>query len=318
MLAHPWRDLLLALVSAWNRSQLRYLLLAILAVWLLGVTGLYLCEHRVNPELSSWGSTLWQAWIILFSGVNVPLVTTAGRVIAMFLVLAGVALAGLFTAGIASLLVERYLRRREVTVFEMENHLVLCNWSHRGVGWIREVHSIVAQDRRPIVIIHDNPDDIDLPDKQDDPAFNDVYIVKGDPVNEVVLKRARVPEAHSVVVLVDERQGQHADGKTILICIAVRNVCRSGARPSVAVECHNPHFRSHLLKAGADEVISHAEFGLRLLARAALFHGMTRVYHELLTVRRDANEVFLVPVPPALVGRGFVEASELFLRRREY
>ena len=42
------------------------------------------------------------------------------------------------------------------------------------------------------MIIHDTPDEIDLPDKQDDPAFNDVYIVKGDPTNEVILRRAKV------------------------------------------------------------------------------------------------------------------------------
>ena len=85
--------------------------------------------------------------------------------------------------------------------FEMEDHLVLCNWSERGLPWIREVHSKIIQDKRPVVIIHDSPEAIDLPDKQDDPAFNDVYIVKGDPTNEVILRRARVPRAHSVVVL---------------------------------------------------------------------------------------------------------------------
>jgi hypothetical protein len=36
------------------------------------------------------------------------------------------------------------------------------------------------------------------------------------------------------------------------------------------------------------------------MARAALFHGMTRVYQELLSVRRDANEMYLVPVPAPL------------------
>ena len=39
----------------------------------------------------------------------------------------GVGLAGLFTASMASLLVERYLRRSDVSHFEMEGHLVLCN-----------------------------------------------------------------------------------------------------------------------------------------------------------------------------------------------
>ncbi len=311
-----WREALLAAVSAWNRNQLRRIALAILLTWLGGAAGLHLAERGSNPAFDTWAESLWNAWLVLFSGVNAPPATAAGRLVTMLLLVAGVALAGLFTASVASVLVERYLRRREVTTFQMEGHLVLCGWSPRGLGWVREVHSDIVRDKRPVVIIHDTPEEIDLPDRQDDAAFQDVYLVKGDPVNEVVLRRAKVPQAHSVVVLTDERQGQHADGKTILICIAVRNACRADARPNLAAECLDPRFRPHLRKAGADEVISANDLGLRLLARAALFHGMTRVYHELLTVGRDANEVYLVPVPPGLVGLPFVEAATRFLRHR--
>ena len=203
-----------------------------------------------------------------------------------------------------------------MTNFEMDDHLVLCNWSPRALDWIREVHSKIIQDKRPVVIIHDEPDEIDLPDKQDDAAFNDVYIVKGDPTNEVILRRAKVAQAHSVVVLTDDRQGKHADGKTILCCIAVKSICTRERQPNIAVECQNPNNRHHLRKAGADEIISSDELGLRLLARTALFHGMTRVYQELLTVGRDANEMYLVPVPARLVGRDFVEAASMFLPDR--
>ena len=131
-----------------------------------------------------------------------------GHVAAMVLLVAGVGLAGLFTASVASLLVERYLRRPDVSHFEMDDHLVLCNWAPRALEWIREVHSKIITDPRPIVIIHDNPDEIDLPDKQDEPAFNDVYIVKGDPTNEVILHRATVAKAHSIVILSDSPRGQ--------------------------------------------------------------------------------------------------------------
>ena len=225
----------------------------------------------------------------------------------MVLLIFGVGTAGLFTASVASLLIERYLRRRDVSNFEMEDHLVLCNWSPRGLEWIREVHAKIIQDKRPVVIIHDDPDEIDLPDKQDEPAFNDVYIVKGDPTSEVILRRAKVPKAHSVVILTDDREGKHADGKSILTCIAIRNICRGEKQPNIAVECRNPNNRHHLKKAGADEIISSDELGLRLLARTALFHGMTRVYQELLTVGRDANEMYLLPAPEGLLGKDFVE-----------
>jgi voltage-gated potassium channel len=311
------RQAIIDVLARWNRNQLARIVAAIVLVWILGAVIIHLAEGHDNPAFNTYVESLWSVWVLLFSGLDTPPQTTVGRLAAMVLLGAGVGLAGLFTGTVASILVEHQLRRHDVSNFEMDDHLVLCNWGHRGLSWIREVHSKIIQDKRPVVIIHDNPEAIDLPDKQDDVAFNDVYIVKGDPTNEVVLRRARVPRAHSVVILADDRQGDYADGKSILTCIAVRNICRGEHQPNVAVECRNPNNRSHLRKAGADEIISSDELGLRLLARTALFHGMTRVYQELLTVGRDANEMYLFPVPEALIGRDFIEVSGMFLRHRD-
>jgi Trk K+ transport system NAD-binding subunit len=307
----------LAALRRWRRNLVFRILVAVLAAWTVGTVGIHLAEGTGNPAYDTWTEAFWSVWVLLFSGLDEPPKTALGRLCAMILLGTGVGLAGLFTGTVASLLVEHQLRRRDVPSFEMEDHLVLCNWSPRGLAWIREVHSKIIQDKRPVVIIHDDTEQIALPDQQDDAAFNDVYMIKGDPTNEVLLRRARVPRAHSVVVLTDDRQGEHADGKTILTCIAIRNICRGGASPNIAVECRNPNIRHHLLKAGADEIISSDELGLRLLARTALFHGMTRVYQELLTVGKDANEMYLLPVPEELVGRDFVEVASMFLRHRD-
>jgi voltage-gated potassium channel len=314
--AQQWREALLSALAAWNRHQVARIIGAVALAWLLGATALYLAERGVNSDFATWGEALWKVWVLLFSGLDQPPKTVAGRLLTMAILVLGVGTAGLFTASVASLLVERYLRRRDVSSFEMEDHLVLCNWSPRGLAWIREVHAKSIQDKRPVVIIHDATDDIELPDKQDDAGFDDVYIVKGDPTSEVVLRRAKVPTAHSVVVLTDEREGKHADGKSVLTCIAIRHVCRGERQPNISAECRNPNHRHHLQKAGADEIISSDELGLRLLARSALFHGMTRVYQELLTVGRDANEMYLLPAPEGLVGKDFVELTGMFARHR--
>ena len=293
-----WRLTLITLLVGWNRYQVGRVIGGVILVWLIGTVGLYLAEGNTNPAFESLGESLWSVWVLLFSGLDAGTPKTpVGRLLAMFLLVTGVGLAGLFTASVASLLVERYLRRSDVSNFEMEDHLVLCNWAPRGLEWIHEVHSKIITEPRPIVIIHDNPDEIDLPDKQDDPALKDVYIVKGDPTNEVVLRRAAVTDAYSVVILCDAREGKHSDGKSILTCIAIRDMCRAEHQPNIVVECHNPHNRFHLQKAGADEIVSSDSLGLRLLARSALFHGMTQFYQELLTVRRDNNEVFLLSPP---------------------
>src|SRR5689334_4465851 len=91
-----WRRLLTSLAT-WGRHQLARLIVAALLIWLL-----------------------------LFSGLEDAPKTEAGRLVAMLLAIIGVAMVGLFTATVASLLVEKYLRRREVNEFQMEDHLILC------------------------------------------------------------------------------------------------------------------------------------------------------------------------------------------------
>ncbi|MDB5348783.1 MAG: voltage-gated potassium channel [Planctomycetota bacterium] len=311
-----WREVLLAALNSWNRNQVSRVVLAVIASWILGATAIHFAERRVNDDFDTWGGSLWNVWVLLFSGLDTPPKTVVGRLATMVILVLGVGLSSLFTASVASVLIARYMRRKDVSTFEMENHLVLCNWAPRGLDWIREVHAKIIHEPRPIVIIHDVPEEIDLPDKQDEAAFGDVYIVKGDPTSEIVLRRAKVPRAHSVVVLTDEREGKHADGKSVLTCIAIRNICRGEKQPSIAAECLNPSNRHHLKKAGADEIISSTELGLRLLARTALFHGMTRVYQELLTVGRDANEMYLLRAPEGLVGKDFIELADMFLHYR--
>ncbi len=312
-----WREILLDTLTAWNRHQVARVIGAITAAWLIGAAALYTAEHRANPKISTPTEALWAVWVLLFSGLNDDPETAAGRLIAMVIIVVGVGSASIFTASIASLLVARFLRRRMVSEFETEDHLVLCNWSPRGLEWIREVHAKIIVDKRPVVIIHDDPDAIELPDVADDPAFNDVFIVKGDPTNEMILRRAKVPKAHSVVILTDDREGKHADGKSILTCIAIRSICRGDKQPNISAECHCASNRHHLKKAGADEIISSEELGLRLLARSALYHGMTQVYQELLTVGKNANEMYLLPAADELIGKDFAELSEMFVRHRD-
>ena len=311
-----WRASVLRMLRAWNRHQVWKVLTAIVVIWFVSGTGLYYAERGTNAAFATWRESLWNVWVTLFSGLNTAPNSPIGRLVVSVVLVVGVALAGLFTASVASILIERSLRSRELTKVEMSGHLVLCNWSPRAPDWIREVHSDIVIDKRPVVIVHDTPDDVVLPDKQDEGAFSDVYIVKGDPASDVILRRAKAAQAHSVVILSDERQAQHADGKTIVCCIAVKNVCDQERQPNIVAECQDPKYRPHMRKAGADEVISAADFGLRLMARASLFHGMTRVYQELLSVRRDANEMYLVPVPAPLVGMDFIAAANVFLPDR--
>src|SRR3954469_25096644 len=142
-----------------------------LVLLVLGATGIHLAEAGPGDQgpFDTWSESFWNVWVMIFAGPDNAPKTVIGRLFAMILLGLGVGLAGLFTGSVASILVTQNLRRRELANFEMDDHLVLCNWSERGLPWIREVHSKIIQDKRPVVIIHDSPEAIDLPDKQDDP-----------------------------------------------------------------------------------------------------------------------------------------------------
>jgi voltage-gated potassium channel len=309
-----WRGRLLKLLTSWNRNQAGRIVGFTLLTWVVGALAMFLLEGPGNEDYASLPDALWNAWLLLFTGPDQPPKTWPGRLVVMVLLGVGIGLVGLFTASIASILIERHLRRRELVATAMENHIVLCNWAPRGLEWVRQVHSRIVENWRPIVVIHDDPDEIELPDKADEPAFADVFLIRGDPTSEVFLRRAGVPQAYSVVVLTDPREGKHADGKTILTCVTIRGLCKGDERPNLVVECQNPSNRLQLRKAGADEIVSATDIGLRLLARATLFHGMIQVYQELLTVRRDNNEIYSVAAPESLLGKTFEELSVAFAR----
>src|SRR5678810_439319 len=107
----------------------------------------------IRDRFKTWRESLWNVWVTLFSGLNNAPNSPVGRLVIAGVLVVGVALAGLFTASVASILIERSLRSREVSNLEMSDHLVLCNWSPRALDWIREVHSGIVTDTRPVVIL---------------------------------------------------------------------------------------------------------------------------------------------------------------------
>ena len=140
--------------GAWNRHQVWKILTAIVVIWIVSATALR-AERGTNPAFETLGESLWNLWVTLFSGLEIEINSPVGRLVVSAVLVVGVALAGLFTASVASILIERALRSREVPNLEMSDHLVLCNWSPRALDWIREVHSGIVADKRPVVIVHD-------------------------------------------------------------------------------------------------------------------------------------------------------------------
>jgi voltage-gated potassium channel len=79
------------------------------ATVLLGATGVFLLERGTNKSIASFGDALW--WSIVTATTvgygDVSPSTTEGRVIAVFLMLVGIGVIGVFTATVASYFLEQ-------------------------------------------------------------------------------------------------------------------------------------------------------------------------------------------------------------------
>jgi voltage-gated potassium channel len=303
-----------------NKNKLLRLLLIIIIIWLIGASLLLMTEGLRNSDFDSLGKSLWNIAIYLFSGLDSGVPTTVvGRVIVTVILIVSLGIVGVFTATLASIMVERRLGgKRMIPKQGLKDHIVICNWNEKGLAIIREAHAAIIEDRRPIVIISESADSIQLPDDEDAPEFEDVYLVQGDPTNQVILKRAGVHRAYSAIILVQAEEQDIADSKSILICMAIKGICaeQSTEKTYITVEGVATRYIDHLRKVGADEIISANDFTTLLLSQSALVHGLSDVYRNLLTVSEETNEIYLVPVTDEFVGRTFTELGVQILENR--
>ncbi len=301
------------------RHTFSRMLVTLLMLWLVAALALYCIEGPTNSGFDSLHKVFWNISVYFFSGLDsAQPETAAGQIIVTFVLAISVGIVALFTGMIASFLVEsRIGSRRRMPKYNLNNHIVICNWNEKAIPIIRELHAEITKNKRSIVVVSEQADAARLPEQEDDPAFEDVFLVKGDPANEILLKRACVQDAYSVLILADPAEGHLADAKGILIAMAVRAVCGSGQKVHICVEGIDPANSDHLKRAGVDEIVGASDFTMMLLAQSSLAHGLSIVYHNLLNISSDSNEIYLLPVPKSFVGQSFAALGAAMFTRRE-
>lgn len=203
--------------------------------------------------------------------------------------------------------------------YELKDHIVVCNWNNKGDPLIKEVHAKIVKDKRPIVIISEQGESIQFPEHEDAPEYEDIYVINGDPANEIIQKRANIQHAYTTVILADPTQGELADAKSILIAMGIRSVCEEldVTKTYIAVEGISPQNIEHLRRAGADEIISAGDFSSLLLAQTSLVHGLSKVYQNLLTISEETNEIYLIPIPKEYIGKRFSDLGANIFSSRD-
>lgn len=116
-----------------ERHKFHYVALVATVAMGLGAVGVFLVERDVNKSITTLGDAVW--WSIVTTSVgngDISLVTGEGRVLAVVLMLTGIAVVSIFTASIASIFVEgdkkeemKHLRQDIQKLQAQLDHLVL-------------------------------------------------------------------------------------------------------------------------------------------------------------------------------------------------
>ncbi|RMD54041.1 MAG: potassium channel protein [Nitrospirae bacterium] len=267
---------------------------------LIGTVSIVHFEKGLNHNINNVFDGLWWSFVTITTvgyGDIFP-ITVKGRIIAMFLMLTGIGLLGMFTATIATIFVEEKIKREMglQRLTEIKDHTIICGWNYKASEIIKEIRANSTTKDTPIILIADSIDAKPVDDEY-------LEFIKGS-VDEDTLNRANLKKAKNIIILADERLEPHLrDAQTILTALTVETL-----NPDVytCVDIVNPANVSHCRRAKADEIIVSGEFSTKLLVRSAIYHGISKFIDELLS-SRYGTELLKITTPNHMVGKSFME-----------
>ncbi|MCI5150880.1 MAG: potassium channel protein, partial [Candidatus Electrothrix sp. MAN1_4] len=255
-----------------QRENMLYLFAVILVIILVSSVLIAWFE----PDVSFASGVWWTIVTLTTVGYgDISPSTPAGRVLAVLIMLFGIGLLGMLSAGLATMLMSRKSRENKgmcPSIFE--DHIIICEWNHRAKAILKELRADAQSEKTPIVLVADLEE---IP--VDDP---DLLFIRG-VVCEETLEKANLKKARTIIVLGDDAAEATArDAKVVLTTLTIETM-----NPDVysVVELVDKKNEPHCLRANADEIIIGSELSSHLIASAASDHGISRIVTELLSNR---------------------------------
>ena len=236
--------------------------------------------------------------------------TPEGRLFAVFIMFAGIALVSLLTASISSIYVAKRIREdKGLEKVNLSGHIVLCGWNENAESIIDSLRNLSEKNSLHLILVNEIHEDIvnHLRNKYKD---IDLYFVAGDFTSEEILKRASIEEAHTVIIIpnIDDEKIGSPDEKTIFATLTIKSM--SSTVRVVAYLMHRENL-THIRRANVDEVVLSDDFGAYMLASHVMDPGIPQTTKGLLNASSD-ERLRRVDIPSQFVGRSFDDLFEYF------
>jgi voltage-gated potassium channel len=249
-------------------------------------------KHWRLEEL--FDSVNWGIATILGSGDPAFVVSPGGRVVAWLLQLFGVAIIGTITGALVALVIDFLLKEGQgLGASGYRDHIVVCGWNSTARDLLGELK---GDDYAKKVVVLDKADK--------NPAGEGVYFVSGDPSEPSDLGRAGIEEAAAAVVFPADDSNE-ADMASILAVMAIKAVA-PGVR--TVVEVNHPRHADHFRRAKADEILVTSTLASHLLARSALYPGLTQIVTDIVS-GGEGSELYRITLPADYLGLSIDDVS---------
>ncbi len=306
------------LISEFFSSAAFKIALILIAVFVLSILGVYFFEHTSNEQFKDIWDTFWYT-IVTFTtvgyGDKYP-TTFGGQIVGILMMFVGVTLFGVISGRIASYLVDLQIRRGKglVKLQRLTKHFIICGWRkdfNIVLDEILRANKGISNDE--IVLINDIPIE-QMESIMSDDKYKGINYIRGDFLEEAVLKRANIEKATKVLILADTSQGysaQEADARTVMAAITMESINKN---IYVAAELLDEKFERYLKLAHVEEIILSREYSRRLLASASAASGMSHIVTELISTQGHKG-ITTEDIPEEFTGDTFGSLSMFFLDR---
>ncbi|MBS2039135.1 ion transporter [bacterium] len=283
-----------------------YLLLAFFLAFsvTLGALGLTWFEGA-HSGYSTMEKSFWTAF---FSTVSAEYVTNfppslGGKLIIIFLELAGLSLFAVLTGTASVFLIEKIregTNMHGLSPEDLEGHVLVCGWNSGSAATLARLQRHPDFREKPFVVLADG-DDFQGYRQLPEPGL--VVRIREDFTRAEVLRKGNVMKASVALLFCDTSRGnsrQDGDARTVLAALTIDKL-----NPDLhtCAELSNSGNEHHLSMAHVREVVVTQDLSGHLLAQAALNSSNARFFHKLL----KADNIQSVSVDASLDGRAFAE-----------
>lgn len=272
------------------RREILMASLALLFLVVLGMVGYRLLEGW------SFMDGLYMTFITLttIGFGEVRTLSTAGRILTIFIGIAGIGTVA-FVAGRAAqlLLASERLRQRHLLrrIRTMQDHYIICGYGRIG----RRVADDLLLAQKPFVVIDRDLNQVEALMEDNIPA------IEGDAEDEDILKEAGIDRAAGLIITLPE------DSTNVFVTLVAREL---NPKLFIMARTNDVKNRRKLLQAGARKVIAPSDVGADRMAQVILRPNVDRFMEQVLktsSLGLQMDEVYVEEGAP-LAGKSLAES----------